>query len=525
MASFQSRNLSLTRVCYTALMANYYAAYMIDEASRERLLDIFKPKYPDVIAHHITHKYGAAPEDVPPQPRHVRVVGYHDSGAIQVLVVDVDGRKNQATPDGADKKFYHITLALDRAKGVSPSKSNAVLKKIAAEQGEAAVYNLAEPVEITVAPKLLLDPPSFSEAMTEAEEILAQKTAGPNGVIAYAIVNDARTRGDRVVEPYFNPASSNPLQLAYAFFETNRVGVPVVSVPGGTQDLIATNPLTGETLVIELTKEALLKEALGVIGAEIPQGHDIDKLERYTAAKFIEKGWRVAIEDSFTAAVREAKEEQGIDLTSSANYIGAPLQFDRAAITKRTIDRLEKLHRVPLLDIRNAKTLADIKLLAEDLRNSAPPGVSAEAPQRLFAIQVPGFDGVEPVTALDQVENKIKGREGSLYYEKGRFVTLSQMQTQLELALTAAQAEEEKGNGFAGREIIATHERLNLFRGIEAGIVRDLQAKGFAVVSDVPPAQADTADNILTTQAGTASLPPGLKPRTDQPVVRAPRIG
>ena len=72
-------------------MANFYVAYKLDDASREKLLGIFKPKYSDVIAHHVTHKYGAGPEDVPPPPEKVRIVGYHDSGAIQVLVVDVDG--------------------------------------------------------------------------------------------------------------------------------------------------------------------------------------------------------------------------------------------------------------------------------------------------------------------------------------------------------------------------------------------------------------------------------------------------
>ena len=495
-------------------MANYYAAYEIDDASRDKLLDIFKPKYPEVIAHHVTHKYGAGPEDVPAAPQKVRVLGYHDTGAIQILVVDVDGRKLQQTAPDAPTKFYHITLALDRAQGVSPSKSNAALKKIAAEQGEGAVYNLPEPLEITVTPKLIFDPPSFAEATAEAEDILAKKTAGPNGVIAYAVVNDERLRSDGTAEPFFNPASSKPLHLAYAFFETDRVGVPVISAPGGTQDLHATHPLTGETRTIELTKESALKEALASIGADVPHEHDVDKLERYTAAKFIEKGWRVDIDDSFTAAVREAKEEQGIDLTSPAAYIGPPAQFDRDCITKRTIDRIEKIHRTPLFDIRTAQNLAGLQAIADELRASAPPGISAEAPQRLFAIQVPGFEGVTPVDLPGKVEKKIKGREGSVYYEKGRFVTLAQMQAQLETALQAAKAEEDKGNTFAGREIIATSERLKLFSRIEAGLAQNLQARGINVMATVEADLADKPDSYVIGASGTAQLPAALKARS-----------
>ncbi len=492
-------------------MVNYYAAYQIDEASRQQLQDIFKPKYPEVVAHHITHKYGAGPEDVPAPPRNVRVVGCHDTGAIQVLAVEIDGRRHQETAPGADRKYYHITFSLDRAQGVSPSKSNAALRKIAAEQGEEAIYNLPQPVDIKALPKLLLDPPTFEEASQEAAEILSHKTLGPNGIIAYAVVNDEKVRADGTPEPFFNPASQKPLKLAYAFFETDRTGVPVISAPGGTQDVVATNPLTGQTLEIELTKESALRKALAIIGADVPNTHDTDKLEHYALAKFIEKGWQLKIEDSFTAAVREAKEEQGIDLTSPASYIGAPQLYDRNAITKRTIDRIEKIHRAPLFDIRNVNSIADLKGLTDDIRAAAPPAVSAEAPQRLFAIQVPGFGDATPVNLPDKIESKIQGREGARFYEKGRFVTLEQMAARLDEALPVAKAEQDKGNPSAGREIVATYERLQIFRRIEAGLAKQLRAQGIAVTTDVPFADADKPDNIVAEYAGTARLPEGLK--------------
>lgn len=134
-------------------MGTPYTAYVLDDASRRLLLETFPPKYGDVIAHHITHKFGAGESDVPPPPRDVRVIGYHDSGAIQVLAVAVEGQRKQATE--SEPRFYHITLSLDREQGVSPKDSNAVLRKIVAENGEAALANLRESIGITVTPRLL----------------------------------------------------------------------------------------------------------------------------------------------------------------------------------------------------------------------------------------------------------------------------------------------------------------------------------------------------------------------------------
>lgn len=135
-----------------------YTAFEIDAASRERILGMFPAKYPDVVAHHITHKYGATAADLPPPPRNVEIVGYHDSGAIQVLVAEVDGRKHQASlDDDGHRKFYHITLSLDRAAGVSPRNANDVLQAIVSAKGEEALANLPEPLRIEVQPKLLAD--------------------------------------------------------------------------------------------------------------------------------------------------------------------------------------------------------------------------------------------------------------------------------------------------------------------------------------------------------------------------------
>lgn len=132
-----------------------YAAYVLDDLSREKLLRRFPPKYPETVAHHVTHKYGATAADVPPAPGKITVAGYHDSGAIEVLTVLVDGCSFQATP--GERRYYHITHSIDRAQGVAPKNSNDVLAALVSMQGEGALYNLPEPLDIMAVPQLLQD--------------------------------------------------------------------------------------------------------------------------------------------------------------------------------------------------------------------------------------------------------------------------------------------------------------------------------------------------------------------------------
>lgn len=134
-----------------------YAAYEIDKSSREMLLEAFPPRHADVIAHHITHKYGATEADMPQMPAEVRVTGHHDNGALQVLVVEVDGRRHQSAREDETPRWYHITLSIDRAQGVAPKNSNDLLQAITAEKGVSGLDNLSEPIQISVLPRLLLD--------------------------------------------------------------------------------------------------------------------------------------------------------------------------------------------------------------------------------------------------------------------------------------------------------------------------------------------------------------------------------
>ncbi len=353
--------------------------------------------------------------------------------------------------------------------------------------------------------------PTFDEASLQAAEILSKKSKGPNGVIAYAVVNDTKKRTDGVEIPYYNPDSANPAKLAYAFCETDRVGVPVVSIPGGTQDVLAHKD--GQEIRVELTKEDNLVAVLAQIGEANPGIKDVDALEKHTLAKLIEKGWDVAIEPQFVAAVRETSEEQGLDLTNKAAYVGVPKEFERPAMTKRTVQVLEKKHGASL-DLTGAKDLADVHAViqkAEEKVGRDNPDL--RSPQMLYAVQVPDFENVALANSGEKVEKKIKGRIGAKYYEKGTFATLEGMEAQLEKAVGAAQEQEAGGNSFARQDVVATYERLQILKKIEAGIVKDLKAQGVAISSNVPERLADKADRELPEFAGQAPTPdmPGVR--------------
>lgn len=120
---------------------NGYTCYFL--INRSQLLQKFTPKFPDVIAHHITCKFGV-PEDceLPIQPNTIFIVGEQidENRGVQVLVVEVDG--STVRPDGGT---YHITWSLDKNRGAKPVHSNDVLKTLG--------FNPVDPVPIVVEPK------------------------------------------------------------------------------------------------------------------------------------------------------------------------------------------------------------------------------------------------------------------------------------------------------------------------------------------------------------------------------------
>ena len=83
-----------------------YSAYVLSKKSRNKILSIFPPKFPQVRVHHITVKFGLSKEDRVPHQANIEVVGYASDPSLEALVVTVNGKERR--PDG---NIYHITLS------------------------------------------------------------------------------------------------------------------------------------------------------------------------------------------------------------------------------------------------------------------------------------------------------------------------------------------------------------------------------------------------------------------------------
>jgi hypothetical protein len=85
----------------------FYTGWLLDPRDRETLLDRFPPRYPEVVAHHVTQKFGDRAA-APPSETAGEVVGVADDGrGVQALVVRIAGATDR--PDGST---YHITWSL-----------------------------------------------------------------------------------------------------------------------------------------------------------------------------------------------------------------------------------------------------------------------------------------------------------------------------------------------------------------------------------------------------------------------------
>lgn len=117
--------LSFLRRLFTGTRYGY-TVYVLSPEARVKLLKAFPPKYPEVMANHITVDFGV-PETAPEPPRaDIEILGYAgtDDG-LEALVVAVGGCIQRS-----DGSLYHITLSLDREAGYAPKDSNnLVIKK------------------------------------------------------------------------------------------------------------------------------------------------------------------------------------------------------------------------------------------------------------------------------------------------------------------------------------------------------------------------------------------------------------
>ena len=118
-----------------------YVGWELPGSVRDKLLEIFPPLYPDVIAHHVTLKHGVKETYPLPTATSGRIVGTtHDNDRVQALIVEIGGDIYRE-----DFGVYHVTWSIDRAKGAKAFHSNACISNHGFEWIET-------PIEITLIP-------------------------------------------------------------------------------------------------------------------------------------------------------------------------------------------------------------------------------------------------------------------------------------------------------------------------------------------------------------------------------------
>ena len=117
----------------------FYTGWLVDPDDRAALLARFPPAYPEVVAHHVTQKFGDVAA-APPSETAGEVVGVADDGqGVQALVVRIAGSTRR--PDGST---YHITWSL--APGRQARESNDVIAQL-------GFTPLAAPIPVKLEPR------------------------------------------------------------------------------------------------------------------------------------------------------------------------------------------------------------------------------------------------------------------------------------------------------------------------------------------------------------------------------------
>jgi hypothetical protein len=117
----------------------FYTGWLLDPADRARLLERFPARYPEVVAHHVTLKFGDRQARQPTETAG-EIVGQADDGkGVQALVVAIGGSTDR--PDGST---YHITWSL--GPGRQAKESNDVIR-------DRSWRRLPEPIPVRLQPR------------------------------------------------------------------------------------------------------------------------------------------------------------------------------------------------------------------------------------------------------------------------------------------------------------------------------------------------------------------------------------
>jgi hypothetical protein len=116
-----------------AAPGEYVIGWKLDRDLRDHLLSRFLPRYPRVIADHVTLKPGVARDAALPPRVDALIVGRSDDGlGVEAMVVEIDGMTDR--PDGST---YHITWSL--AEGRAAIESNDVIALLGWQRVEPAI--------------------------------------------------------------------------------------------------------------------------------------------------------------------------------------------------------------------------------------------------------------------------------------------------------------------------------------------------------------------------------------------------
>jgi hypothetical protein len=98
-------------------MSRQVTGWKLDRADRARLLEQFPPRFGEIVADHVTLRFGTDADTPLPSATSGEVVGHVDDGAgVEALVVRIGG-----ATDRGDGGVYHITWSLGRLRRAKES--------------------------------------------------------------------------------------------------------------------------------------------------------------------------------------------------------------------------------------------------------------------------------------------------------------------------------------------------------------------------------------------------------------------
>ena len=286
----------------------------------------------------------------------------------------------------------------------------------------------------------------------------------------------AREDTTHVVDvPRLDPRSPDAKRLYYAAIETDPAGVMVMTLPKGTQDVLARRGAACKR--VELGQKRQLVELLRELDAEpdlhafeiIPDASmrreaELERLHVLAIEALLTAGYVVEVESTFEAAARETKEEHGFDFEREQSKVTRVDTFVETAYSKRRL--------------------------------------SKQIEHYVYAAAVSDFDETLPRVS-EITEDKDPGREGRTYFERGVFRTLPQMWRRAhELRDMLGR---QPGQSAALREVNATVSRLEMLDRIERALVDSLGAQGVVAHSETDTARVATARHTDRPAAGTAA--------------------